>query len=436
MLQSQADQRTDDHITAATWYCLFVLMLGYVVNYLDRGILVILIEQIKDDLHISDTMIGLMTGPAFVFVYALAGIPLARLADRTSRRNVICVSMVVWSAMTALGGAAQNGIQLLLARTAVGLGEAGGYSPSQAYVADLFPRGRRAQALAILMIGSPIGTFVGLAAGGMIGRHYGWRTALFAAGIPGIFLALLIFFTLKHGNLGVSHASASIAKRRQIAKLLLKRRSILFALAGSACYSIVLSSFQIWGVALISRVHHLDMATIGLLLGTANMVAAVSGGITGGWLISKFGRDDIRWNAVVPAFASLTALPCYLVYIHATSIPFAMTGALLGLFFQTAALGSIISIFQVIATPSVRAFMASFHVLITSLGLGTGPLLIGLLNDHWHGTLGTGAIQSSMTIAACFLLPASFLLWSASRTIRRDAEAMEALEPQAGIALS
>lgn len=428
MAAAVSDPRAGDTISTGTWYVVIVLMLGYVVNYLDRGILVILIEKIKADLKLSDTMIGLMTGPAFIFVYAMAGIPLARLADRTSRRNVIAVSMVVWSAVTALGGLAQTGSQLLMARTAVGLGEAGGYSPSQAFVADLVPRSKRAQAIAVLMAGSSIGTFVGLACGGLIARHFGWRAAMIAAGIPGIFVALLIYFTLDHGNRQDVQAQVSPAKRRQIGTALLKKPAVLFGLAGSACYSITFSSFQVWSVALISRVHHLDIATIGLLLGTANAVASVSGAILGGWVISRFGRDDVRWNALVPAIAGLIALPSYLVYIHANSVPVAIAGALVGLFFQTACLGSIVSIFQVIATPSVRAFMASFHVLVTSIGLGSGPLLIGLLNDRWHLAQGAGAIQSSMTLAAFFLLPASLLLWACSRTIRRDASAMDELD--------
>lgn len=428
MLQQKASRLEGDKLGATAWYCVLVLTLGYVVNYLDRGILVILIERIKADLRLSDTMIGLMTGPAFTLVYGIAGIPLARLADRSSRRNIIAISMLVWSAMTAIGGLAQSGIQLLLARTVVALGEAGGYAASQAYVADLVPRRKRAQAIAVLMVGSPIGTFIGLAIGGLIAHHYSWRITLFAAGMPGIFVVALMLMTLDHGNRRVTHEAVSAAKRRLVTKSLLKKPSILFAMAGSVCYSITFSSFQTWGAPLMSRVHHLDIATIGLLLGTANILAAVSGGIIGGWFVSRYGRDDIRWNAMVPAFLSLATLPSYLVYIHATSVPVAMTGALFGMFFQTASLGTIVSIFQVVAPPSVRAFIASFYVLINSVGIGAGPLLIGLLNDRWHASMGSTAIQSSMTIAAFFLVPACLLLWLASRTIRRDAEAMEVLE--------
>ena len=171
-----------------TRYVLGVLVVVYVFNFIDRQILAILAPAIKDDLQLSDTQIGALSGVAFGIFYATLGIPIARLADRYSRVNIISICLTIWSLMTALSGLATNFVQLLIARIGVGIGEAGGSPPSHSLLADYFAPGKRATALGIYALGVPIGILFGNLAGGWIGEIFGWRQAFFLVGVPGIIL--------------------------------------------------------------------------------------------------------------------------------------------------------------------------------------------------------------------------------------------------------
>jgi len=185
-------------------YVLAVLFLGYVVNFIDRSILSILLEPIKIDLGLSDTELGLLGGLAFALFYATLGIPIASLADRWSRVKVLAISMVIWSGMTAACGLASNFIMLLLARIGVGVGEAGASPPSHSLISDYFPIETRATALSIYALGIPFGSMVGNFVGGWGAEEFGWRVTFYLVGVPGIFVALLIFMTLREPPRGMS----------------------------------------------------------------------------------------------------------------------------------------------------------------------------------------------------------------------------------------
>nr|WP_254447819.1 MFS transporter [Sphingomonas sp. ID1715] len=171
---------------------LFLLTLTYFFSYMDRQILSILLEPIRADLKLSDTQLGLLTGLAFAVFYATLGIPVARLADRGNRRNIVAISLAVWSLFTALCGLAQNYVQLLLARIGVGVGEAGSSPPSHSMIADLYPPDRRAGAMAVYTSGVVLGGGFGTMIGGYLAHEYGWRLAIMAVGLPGLALAIIV----------------------------------------------------------------------------------------------------------------------------------------------------------------------------------------------------------------------------------------------------
>ena len=178
------------------WYILLILTLVYSLNHVDRQIMVILSEPIKQEFGLSDTQIGLLTGIVFAFFYAVLGIPFAAWADRGNRRNIVALSLSIWSGMTALSGFAGSFWQLAIARMGVGIGEAGGTPPATAMIADVFPPKRRALALGIYTTGISLGILIGFILGGAIAAKYGWRMAFFVAGVPGLVLALLLMFTV------------------------------------------------------------------------------------------------------------------------------------------------------------------------------------------------------------------------------------------------
>ena len=199
--------KSDQNITyskAYKNYVLFILLLIAVFNYADRFMIGILIPDIKDDLNLSDTQIGFISGAAFTILYACLGIPIARLADKYSRKNIIALALVAWSLMTALCGTAKSFTQFAIYRVLVGIGEAGCTPPSHSIISDYYPKEERTSALAIYGLGSPIGVFVGFLAGGWIVEEYGWRIALYAFGLPGILVALVTYYTLKEPPRGFS----------------------------------------------------------------------------------------------------------------------------------------------------------------------------------------------------------------------------------------
>jgi MFS family permease len=187
-----------------THYVLGILTVVYVFNFIDRQILAILAQSIKVDLGLSDTQIGALSGIAFGIFYAVLGIPIARLADKYSRVNIISICLGIWSLMTALSGLAGNFWQLLAARIGVGIGEAGGSPPSHSLIADYFPVTGRASALGIYALGIPIGILFGNFAGGWIDQYFGWRNAFMLVGIPGIVLAITLKLTIKEPPRGYS----------------------------------------------------------------------------------------------------------------------------------------------------------------------------------------------------------------------------------------
>ena len=192
MSLTQEQQKTYD----TRHYALAILVMVYTFSFIDRQILSILIEPIKNDLGLSDTQMGLLTGFAFAAFYATLGIPIARFADSSNRRNLIVASLGVWSLFTALSGLALNFWHLLLARIGVGIGEAGCSPSAHSMIADYYPAEQRATALGIYSLGIPLGIMFGLFVGGAMEEAFGWRSALFVVGVPGILLALIVRFTL------------------------------------------------------------------------------------------------------------------------------------------------------------------------------------------------------------------------------------------------
>lgn len=183
-------------------YALFVLMLGYTANYVDRQILAILLEPIKQDLGVSDTQLGFLSGITFAIFYATLGVPIAMLADRTNRRNIVAAAIAIFSTMTVVCGFVTSFVQLALARIGVGIGEAGSSPPSHSMISDMFPPEKRASAMGVYSLGINIGILVGFLVGGWVSQWYGWRAAFFVVGAPGILIALLIRFTLKEPERG------------------------------------------------------------------------------------------------------------------------------------------------------------------------------------------------------------------------------------------
>jgi predicted MFS family arabinose efflux permease len=411
-------------------YYVALMFLALLLNYLDRSILSVLLVPLKPALHLSDTDIGLLTGFAFVLVYAVLGLPLARIADRAGRHHIVGIGILIWSVATIACGAVTSVPGLVAARMGVGVGEAAGTAPSLSLVSDQFPKHRRPFILAIVNAGGALGTALGLALGGLIAQYYGWRWAFVFAGVPGLILGFVIYRTLDDRRLGsVEDGAAAHQAMPSVgatATFVLRQWSIILTLIGSIFTGGMVTVISSWTPMFFSRVHHLELAQIGVTLGIIKGVAGFVGALGGGVVTSTLARRDDRWQSLSPALACFATVPAYLLFIqaHTPAMAFAALGA--GVFFISSALGPVFSIYQCTSLPRLRSQVSSLHILVASLGIGGGPLLVGYLNDKVFSASGPLALQSSLVVVPVAGVLAGLCYSLATLFITRDVARVEA----------
>ena len=376
-------------------YVLAVLFVVYVFNFIDRSILNILAQSIKDDLKLYDWQIGLMGGLAFAAFYTTLGIPIARLADTHNRRDIIAVCLTVWSAMTAACGLAQNFWHLLLARIGVAVGEAGGSPPSHSMISDLFPADRRATALGIYALGIPVGTMIGSLAGGYLNEALDWRTAFIVVGLPGVAIALLLRSTVREPARGFSeqaaHTRAAAPPVGYVFKALWSRKSFRYMTIGGGLHALVGYGVGPFIPSLFQRVHGMNTADIGQALFWLGF-AGILGTASGGYIADRLGQRDPRWYVWLPALATLISVPFstsfYVLPDPALAFWIAAVPSFLGSYY----LGPTFSLAQSLVGLRMRALAASILLFILNLiGMGLGPLFVGATSDLLHAYAGLDA---------------------------------------------
>ncbi len=409
--------------TTRRYYVLGILTLVYALNFLDRTIFNVLIEPIKKEFALSDTSIGLLAGFGFVLLYSLAGIPIARVADRLNRRNIVAIAFAFWSAMTALCGMASSLTMLTLARVGVGLGESAGTPASQSLVADLFDKNERPRALGIYAIGTYLGIFLGYFIGGWVNQHYGWRMAFFSAGLPGMALAALLWLTVAEPRRGAMAEAFAPEPIGATLRFLASQRSFVIVLIGFCLTTYTNYATAVWIPPFLARVHHLSSAEIGTYAGTFKGLCGMAGTLVGGVVVAKISRRDDRWKLWAPAITSGLAGPvfalCMLTPSFATMVAaLAATSFLVGFH-----LGPIFAIAQTVARPSMRALASAFMLLTaTCFGQGVGPLAVGMINDALKTDYGADAVRYSLLSAGVTTTLGALLFVFAARTIRDDIE--------------
>ncbi len=406
-------------------YVLAILVVVYVFNFLDRQIVTILAEPIKNDLGLSDTQIGLMTGLAFALFYTVLGIPIARLADRANRVSIISVALVIWSGMTALCGAAQNFGQMLAARIGVGVGEAGCSPPAHSLIADYFPPEKRASALSVYALGIPIGSILGLLAGGWIAEFWGWRVAFFVVGIPGLLLAVLVKLTLVEPIRGMSDVVQSTKVGQpplgETLKTLLGNKTLLNIALGGALTSFVGYGLGQWLPAYFMRWHGMGVAETATYFGLVLGVASAIGTVLGGTLADKLGKRDQRMYTWLPAAGVLCAFPFYVAAILANNPYVAIAILVVPSLLNSLWLGPAFGTIQNLAPMRMRALASAMLLFILNIiGLGLGPFLVGVLSDVLSDQFAEESLRWAILIAtfAYFWAGAHFIL--AGRTLRQD----------------
>lgn len=412
--------RTDGYYR---YYVLAILMLTYTFSIMDRQIVSILVEDLRAEFSLSDAQLGILSGLAFALFYATLGIPIARLADRTNRVKIVSIAVAVWSVMTALCGAAGNFIHLFLARVGVGIGEAGGIPPSHSIITDYFDKSQRGMALSIYSMGTSVGGFLGLVIGGYVAQHYGWRAAFLVLGIPGIFLALLMWLTVKEPKRGTfdekpkGSATSQPAKRlsfTEAAAELAKNAVLTRIVAGHILAIFVGYSLFGWLPALFMRKFELGQADVGLIVGLIISGGGIPGLILGGYIGDKMGSVDLRWRALIPMISLLAATPLLLFGMLANSVALASIFFGLGVFLYKIHWGPHLALVQEVVAPELRAQAAAYAMFFANmLGLGVGPVIIGLMSDLARPQYGEDSLTVALMVALSAFVLGAIAYWRA-----------------------
>lgn len=410
-------------------YTLAVIVLIYASSHVDRQIVSILAESIKQDLLLSDSQLGFLIGLSFALFYATLGIPIAILADRYSRRNIIAISVIVWSGMTALSGLAANFFQLALARIGVGIGEAGSSPPSHSMIADLYPLEKRGAAMGVYAAGINLGVLIGFLVGGFIDEWYGWRMAFFIVGVPGIFLGLLMFFTVREPM----RSSPPKPLPKNLFKevwntfvLMMSIPSLRHIVIGCTLVVFVGYGTTYWNGVFFRRLHGLSPSETGVLLALIGGIIGGVGTFFGGWLADRLAQRDQRAYVWLTAAVKILIAPFVAWFYFETDTRIAAYLLAFIAFFGGFYLSVSFAMTQTLLPPASRALGAAILLFcINIIGLGLGPFVVGILSDFFSAEHGADGLRYALVIVTLLNIWGSYHYYLAGRSLRADLEAVK-----------
>lgn len=396
------------------WYALGVLTLVYTSSHVDRQIMAILLEPIKQDLGASDTQLGFLVGLTFALFYATLGMPIAMLADRTNRRNIITAAVTLWSSMTALCGVAGGFVQLALARIGVGVGEAGSSPPSHSLISDLFPAASRATAMGIFAMGVNLGVLIAYLGGGYLAEAWGWRATFIAVGLPGLLIAALVHFTTIEPRRGGADAQPagdvegqqnttdqaptfSAVWKHMWRDRAIRHLSLGAAVAGFTGYGVVL-----WTPAFLMRTHGLGPDDVGLILALMSGVLGGIGTLLSGRLADVLGRRDERWRAWIVGVAKAVIVPFFVCFFLLDDLTWALWAFAVPAFLSGFSLGPTFALIQGRVGLRMRALASSILLfLLNIIGMGLGPQMVGVFSDLLATSFGSDSLRMALLVPAC-----------------------------------
>lgn len=410
---------------SARRYALGVLVVVYTFNFIDRQILAILLPAIRAEFGVGDAVLGFLAGTAFALFYATLGVPIALLADRWNRRNLIALSLTLWSGMTALSGFAGSITQLALARIGVGVGEAGCSPAAHSMIADYYPPEKRATAMGIFTLGISGGIMLAYLTGGWVVQNIGWREAFLIVGIPGILLALLMRFTVSEPPRGLSESRVDSGARPgilEVTRFLYRRRSFVLISVGSG-----MASFGGYAVAnffpsYLDRSFGMSPTDVGVYLGLVLGIAGGFGFAGGGFVADRLGRRGQRVALLGVAIALLTGWAFSLPVFLSGSVSIVLTLFIVPAVFSNFYLATTFALTQGLVGLRMRGIASALMLFILNIiGLGLGPQVAGILSDILGSSFGAESMRYSLLIVTSISYPLaaiSFVL--ASRSIDAD----------------
>lgn len=407
------------------YYALAVLTFVYIFNFVDRQVLAILQEGIKVDLGLSDTQLGLLSGLSFALFYVTFGIPIARIADKGVRRNIVALAIGTWSFMTVLCGFTQNFWQLLAARVGVGIGEAGGSPPAHSMISDLFPPEQRATALSVYSTGINFGVLLGFVIGGLVNDLFGWRLVFFIVGVPGILLAFLVRFSLREPPRGMSEniqVTESAPPVREVFDILKSRKSFRHIALAAGLHAFVGYGILQWLASFMIRTYDLQgTAEIGLWLGLIYGLSGAIGTFFGGYLSDKLGKRDKRWYLWIPALATFVSVPFLLFVFLLDNYSLALWIYIIPSFCAAMYLGPTLAMTHGIVSSRMRALASAILFFVLNLiGMGMGPFLTGVLSDLLEPSYGDQSLRYALVCLVFVYIWSGAHYLIACKSLRED----------------
>ncbi|MGB0929995.1 MAG: spinster family MFS transporter [Chitinophagales bacterium] len=407
------------------WYVLIVLTLVYMFNFIDRQVIVILQESIKADLELSDTQLGLMTGLAFAALYVVIGIPIARLADRSNRKNILTFSLLFWSSMTVLSGRAMNFFQLLLARIGVGVGEAGCTPPAHSIISDYFPPQKRATAISIYTTGIYLGILMGFVVGGLLAKNYGWRIALYVLGIAGMLFSLVVYFTVKEPIKGQqdheNEAQQKDISLKEGLRILMANQTFRYlslAMGFQAFYSYGLNNFL---PAFLQRVHQMELIDISIILGLAIGLGGGLGAFFSGILADRLRHKSLRWYLWIPMLSCFVNIFPSLLFFFSNESSVVITAIFFVGFLSPMYIAPSIAVSLSLVNAKMRAFTSAIVIFVLNfIGLGFGPLIVGVISDALIPQYGDLSLRWAFCVTLIPVLISVGLFYKASTYYEDD----------------
>ena len=406
-------------------YTLLMLVLVYTSSHVDRQIMGILGQPIKESLLISDTQLGLLTGIMFAVFYATLGMPMAMWADRNNRRNLISFSVFLWSLMTAMCALATNFVQLLLLRIGVGVGEAGSNPPSHSIIADLYPPEKRSTAMAIFGTGINWGILIGFLVGGWINEWYGWQAAFVIVGLPGILLALLVRFTVVEPSRGHSEAlqqEVAVPGFWEVVGFIWRSSVLRHIVAAGALVSFAGYASVIWIPIYLVRIHDMGTGEVGsylaLLIGVGGAIGIYLGGRIADFMAARRGQQWLPW---VVAISSLITLPLLFITFMATTPMIAIAAYALPAMLGTLYVAPGFALIQNSTPLEMRSVAAAINLFVINIiGLGLGPFTVGFFSDVFSQSYGEDGLRWGLATTIVILIWGVIHYWRCGVMIKRQ----------------
>jgi MFS family permease len=412
-------------------YVLGTLTIVFTLNYLDRGLMLLLLQPIKVDLHLSDTQLGLLTGIAFGLFYATLGLPMARWADRGNRATITFIAIGVWGGTVMACVFVANFVQLVLARIAAAVGEAGCMPTTYSLLGDYFPEpAERTFAMSIYWLASPLAALTSFILGGWLNEHYGWRIAFFAMGLPALPVALLVKMTIAEPRTRAARAEESVRRLPRMVDVLMtlwRQRSCRHLSIVIVLLFTMWQGLGPWFAAFMIRSHGMGTADLGVWLGLIFGIGGIAGTLLGGYVATRWFADDEPGQMRFSGTMIAALVPCIITFLLIPQKHLALLALIPLIVVGNVFLGPTFALLQCLVKDEMRATTLAVVMLLANLiGMGIGPQLVGILSDLLEPALGNDSLRYAMLTMSLAALWAAYEFWRISRTIKEDLLAVPA----------